>query len=135
MGATQAQPLHAACTAGARLLIERGADVNDAVPFKTYTPLHSAAVQGHADVVRVLSAGGADLNADAGNRPALVEAAQWGYVEVVRALLECGADPNVLNDKGQTALWLVVNEPRHGFGRPEDLAECAEALRAHGGRE
>ncbi|KAL2672549.1 hypothetical protein Neosp_013261 [[Neocosmospora] mangrovei] len=59
------------------------------------TPLWMAAANGHADIIRVLAAAGADLypqRPDEGEKP-LVEAASKNHFEAVRAFLEAGLDP------------------------------------------
>lgn len=137
MGFTSAQPLHSAAIAGheavVKLLIERGATINDPATFDTYTPLHSAATQGHAGVVKLLAEAGADLNANAGDRPALTEAVQFGYVDVVRTLLVAGANPNIENDDGHTPLWIALHD--QPYGKAHEMRACAELLRAHSGHE
>ncbi len=59
-------PLHEAAAMGhlevARLLLERGADVN-AKNKHGFTPLHFAAGIGHTDVAKLLLEHGADVNA------------------------------------------------------------------------
>jgi hypothetical protein len=71
----------------ARLLIERGADVN-AVQTAGYRPLHQAAVAGREDLVRLLLDAGADKKArcDRGKTPA--EYARERGHAAVAALLE-----------------------------------------------
>ena len=57
------------------------------------TPLMEAASAGHTDIVRLLIAHGADVNAQSssGNTP-LMYACAGGHEEVVRVLLEAGAN-------------------------------------------
>lgn len=92
-------PLHAAIEEGhtevVRLLIETGADKNQATPDDDETPLHLAARKGHLEIVRVLVEAGADKSAAAcdGETPVCV-AAQEGHLEVVRFLLGVGAERN-----------------------------------------
>ncbi|KAI8711761.1 NACHT domain-containing protein [Fusarium sp. LHS14.1] len=67
----------------------------DALSRYGQTPLWMAAANGHADVIRVLAAAGADLypqRPDEGEKP-LVEAASKNHFEAVRAFLEAGVDP------------------------------------------
>jgi ankyrin repeat protein len=61
----------------------------------------------HADVVKALLAGGADVNAvdRFGYTPLLYAATiDFGDAETATALLQAGADPNVKAKKGETAL-------------------------------
>lgn len=87
MGVT---PLHSAVAgdhaAVARLLVERGADVN-ASQQGGWTPLHSAAANGNADLVDYLLAKGAERDAvqDEG-RTAADLAGEKGHAELERSL-------------------------------------------------
>ncbi|HUH14617.1 MAG TPA: ankyrin repeat domain-containing protein [Gaiellaceae bacterium] len=107
-------PLHLASYFGqedaARLLVERGADVNLAARHATIhvTPLHSAVAGAHAGIVRLLLEHGADPDAaqDGGFTP-LHSAAQNDDRESVEALLAAGADPARANDDGQTPAALA----------------------------
>ncbi|UPL00227.1 hypothetical protein LCI18_011161 [Fusarium solani-melongenae] len=67
----------------------------DALSKYDQTPLWMAAANGHADIIRVLAAAGADLypqKPDQGEKP-LIEAASKNHFEAVRAFLEAGIDP------------------------------------------
>jgi ankyrin repeat protein len=105
-----------------KLLLERGADPNarqgasrserGAFPGDETTALMTASRSGKHDAVRVLIAGGADINARD----------RWGYtalhsatgamatedrannLETIRVLLASGADPNARNSEGLTPL-------------------------------
>ncbi|MGP3920902.1 ankyrin repeat domain-containing protein [Nonomuraea sp. 10N515B] len=81
------------------------------------TALYRAAVQGDADLVRMLLAAGADPDRESGGDTEglpLCAAACWGHIEVVAALLDAGADPDRREDEGvadMTALhWAASNE-------------------------
>ena len=68
-----------------------------------FTPLHSAAMLGHAAVCEVLLKAGADVNAQTrpqGYAP-LHSAAFAGHVEAIRVLLARGADRGLLNYRGE----------------------------------
>lgn len=71
-----------------------------------YCPLHYAAREGHADIVQLLLAAGADPNAAtrAGRATPLHRAAYTGSAAVVRLLLSGGADPTARDSDGQTPL-------------------------------
>jgi ankyrin repeat protein len=78
-----------------KLLLANGAEVNNQIlgaPWKDYTPLHSAAFAGNAEVVRVLLEKGASVSAKAarGETP-LSLAKSRGNAEVVKILLSVGA--------------------------------------------
>ena len=70
-----------------------------------YTPLHHAAIGGHAEVVEVLLEGGAKLDS-IGSRgeTALFLASSAGNAEVVELLAKAGADPNKASADGKTPL-------------------------------
>jgi ankyrin repeat protein len=65
--------------------------------------MYRAAALGHAEVIRLLLASGADPDSGDGYHTALSVAAEGGHKEVVRILLESGADPNRETD-GPSAL-------------------------------
>jgi cytohesin len=68
-----------------------------------FTPLHSAAMQGHAAVCLVLLDAGAQVNVQTepqGYAP-LHSAAFAGHVEAIRVLLAHGADCGLLNYRGE----------------------------------
>ena len=94
----------------ARLLIERGADVN-AVSKNTQrvTPLHSAVSRRQTALARVLLAHGANVNArqQSGVTP-LHQAAHNAQAEMVSLLLSHGADIQARMDDGQTPLTLAM---------------------------
>ena len=108
------QPLGLACFFGAveaaRLLIERGADVNSRSRHEHIrtTPLQAAAASGTASARRDLAAllldAGADVDArQPGGFTALHSAAQNGDLDLVELLLQRGADPRAATDDGRTA--------------------------------
>lgn len=100
-------PLHHARNAEvARLLIEKGAEVNARCKSNKCTPLHSAVFRGRLDVVKVLLEKGADIKAtDAVSNPALHYAAGWNRdPEATRLLLDAGAPIDQRDNSGWTAL-------------------------------
>jgi ankyrin repeat protein len=92
-------------SAVAAFLLRAGASV-DAVDARGWTALHYAATACLAgenlQLVRVLTAGGADLNARTaeGGRTPLHHAAATGLVDVTRFLLEHGADAHAPDTAG-----------------------------------
>jgi uncharacterized protein len=103
------QPLHLASYFGrveaVRQLLDLDAPVDDSSrnPLQI-TPLHAAASGSHAEIVWLLVASGARVDArqSHGWTP-LHSAAANGDAESVRALLSGGAAPDIANDDGQTA--------------------------------
>lgn len=69
------------------------------------TPLMEAASAGHLDIVRLLIAHGADVNAQStsGNTP-LMYACAGGHEDAVETLLEAGANVEDHNENGHTPL-------------------------------
>ena len=81
----------------------------DARNLKGETPMYVAALHGHASVVEILLAAGADPNSKT-NRSitALHKATMLGHSDVVDLLLLRGADLTLRDDKGRTAAELAV---------------------------
>ena len=102
----------------ARLLLERGADVNariDHLRDEGRTPLHAAADLGRVEVAHVLLEYGANVGAeDNKGRTPLHDAMNYrtikkfGKVEVVRVLLEHGANVGAEDNEGRTPLHLAA---------------------------
>jgi ankyrin repeat protein len=108
-GADGHTPLGLACFFGAsavvRLLLERGADVSVAAANEMRVqPLHAAVAGRDAEVVALLLARGADVNArqQVGYTP-LMGAAGAGREDLVDLLLAHGADPSLVAEDGKTA--------------------------------
>jgi ankyrin repeat protein len=80
--------------ASARILIEAGANVNDADAWGV-SALVLAAHSGFGDLVELLLEKGADANSSAAGFTALHEAIMRRDDRIVRALLTHGADPNI----------------------------------------
>ena len=99
-----------------------------------YTPLHDAALEGHKDMVELLLAKGADVNAKDkdGNTP-LHEAAYTNDRGFVELLLAEGAEVNAKNSSGSTPLRWALFGPRQGPLRID--TDTVELLRQHGGHE
>ena len=101
------------------------------------TPLHRAASGGHKEVVELLIAEGADVNAktDAGFTP-LCDAAQFGHKEIAELLIATGADVNAKNKHGETPLdyanGVVATLLRHGAKTGYELKALMPRLVQHG---
>jgi ankyrin repeat protein len=94
----------------ARALLDAGADVDarSANDFDVL-PIHSACAGNHDDVVEVLIAAGADVNAtQSGGYTPLHGAAQNGAETTVDRLLAAGADRTARTDDGRTAADLAA---------------------------
>jgi ankyrin repeat protein len=93
----------------AKLLIERGADVNK----PGWTPLHYASTRGHRELMRLLLDNEAyiDSEAEDGTTP-LMMAAYGAPALAVKLLLEEGADPTLVNSSNFSALDLALRSDR-----------------------
>ena len=84
-------------------LLAAGADPNR---DRRFPPLDVATGYGRLDIVEMLLAAGAGVNArDADGGTALMSAAADGNPELVSMLLDAGADPDAEDDQGHSALW------------------------------
>lgn len=107
----------------AKLLIERGADVNVGTKIGA-PPLAAAVAKNKLEFIVLLLAHGADPNAAAGDETALHVAVKRGCLDCVAALVEAGADVNARTaDPPRTPLHLA---------RFHEHPEIAEYLLAHG---
>ena len=114
----------------ARLLLERGADVNARIEHRSdgnpegNTPLHTAADRGRVEVAHVLLDCGANVGAeDKTGRTPLHVAAKHREVETVRLLLEHGANVRAEDNVGRTPLHIAAK-----FGK----IEAVRVLLEHG---
>jgi uncharacterized protein len=70
-----------------------------------WTPLHYAATAGHVQLISMLLAKYAYIDAESPNKTTpLMMAAHYGTAGAVKLLLEEGADPSLKNDLGLTAI-------------------------------
>lgn len=103
--ATNETALMMACLRGltgwAKRLIDRGASVNR----PGWSPILYAATGPDPQLMRMLLASGADLNArNPSGSTALIMAARFGSEDVIAVLLEAGANPRQTNPAGQDAV-------------------------------
>jgi len=75
-----------------------------------WSPMSAAASRGRDDVVRLLAQRGAPLEEVWPPLSALLEAAKAGHASTALTLLESGADPEVQDEKGNTALWILLEK-------------------------
>ena len=101
--------------------------------------MHKATFNGHKDVVELLLAHGAEINA-ANNKygaTPLHLAAQEGYKGVAELLLARGAEVNAKDKDGETPLYIAAKKNRSIDLNRELLADhggVVELLLRHGGR-
>lgn len=101
----------------ARMLLERGANVNDEDQTGR-TVLIAAADKGHTDIAQFLISKGAKVNSLVDGKTALITAAQRGHKEIALSLLDGSADTSVKDSDGWTALqWATSKEHT-------DIAQC-----------
>ena len=80
--------------------------------------LIDAAADGRSDVVKLLAARGADLDATSNDElTALHQAARGGHEETVRLLLDLGADPYATDASGRTAAQLAAESGHQAVAR------------------
>ena len=91
-----------------KALIEAGADV-ESRGHCGQTPLHRAAIEGHAPVITELIKAGADVNAtDNDGWAPLHYAVHFGDEDCVALLLAHGADVHKADDVGMTPMRVAV---------------------------
>lgn len=122
-----ATPLYLAVKGGhfaaAKLLIERGADVN-AVPDPRLGPaLMLALAKRRTDLINLLLDGGANPNSKRSRENAIHIAVNLGCLDCVKALVEAGADVNAKTKDGKTPLHLAKFKGQR---------EVADYLMSHG---
>ncbi|RWP40171.1 MAG: c-type cytochrome [Mesorhizobium sp.] len=123
----QATPLYLAVRGGhfaaAKLLMERGADVNAAPDPRLGPALMPALAKRRIDLIDLLLDGGANPNARRNREAVLHIAVRSGCLDCVRALVEAGADVNAKTKDGKTPLHMAKFKGQR---------EVADYLLSHG---
>lgn len=101
-----------------QVLLAMRANVEDRGTKGDCTPLMEAASAGHVDIVKLLLAHGADVNAESssGHTPLMWACAQ-GHEAVVTALLEGGAKVEAHNENGHTPLMEAASAGHVGVAK------------------
>ncbi|OUW79313.1 MAG: hypothetical protein CBD74_10160 [Saprospirales bacterium TMED214] len=101
-----------------RILVARGARVNERKPAGGSTPLSDAALNGQVEAFKLLLRRGAriDRTNEDGNTPLHLAAFMCEF-EIAQILLEKGASPSVKNERGETPLDIVSSEWSDGLSR------------------
>ncbi len=116
--------------ASVQALLEVSPDLVFSKDIAGWTPLYLAAANGHKDVVELLLANHAEVNAkDRDGRTPLHAAATFGHKDVVELLLANHADINARDKNGNTALDVA------GAAIIGGSKDVEELLRQHGGHE
>ncbi|RVC58601.1 c-type cytochrome [Mesorhizobium sp. M4B.F.Ca.ET.088.02.2.1] len=123
----KATPLYLAVKGGhfaaAKLLLDRGADVNAAPTPVLGSALMPALAKRRIDLIKLLLDGGANPNSKRSRESAIHIAVNLGCLDCVKALVEAGADVNAKTKDGKTPIHLA---------RFKGLREIADYLMAHG---
>ena len=92
------------------LLLEAGINVEKRAPYTLFTPLHSAAINGHEKIIKLLLSHKADINSrDKTGATPLHLASQEGHLASVVALLQAGADPLLPSIDGGLPIHAAAN--------------------------
>lgn len=108
----------------AKLLIERGADVNAGTKIGD-PPLMAAVARNRLEFIALLLAHGADPNSTVGKQTVLHVAVKHGCLDCVTALVEAGADVNARTSDP------IARTPIH-LARFYEYSEISDYLMAHG---
>lgn len=117
------------CQECARLMLDKGADINatatsdDGGTDKGLTPLMIATSGGNTDIMKMLLDSGADANASTANgETAVMMAARRGLLEAIKLLSATGANINARNAEGENALMRAFDAKRFGV-------ECVDTVK------
>ena len=106
--------------------LDAGTDVNEKSEPNGFTSLHIAAGNGHKEIVVLLIANGAEVNAKIyGGKTPLDLAIFRNHPELAELLIAKGADLNAKDNNGRTPLDFAIGM---------DRTELADLLRKHGGK-
>jgi ankyrin repeat protein len=102
---------------GVQWYLNRSSDVNY-LKSDGSTPLMSAVLFQHVEIVDRLLSAGADVNTRNGRSiNALMMASAGGNIELVKLLIEHGAKPNDFDEEGRTALMAAAMNCRKDVAR------------------
>lgn len=104
-------------------LLENGADGTYRQPSNGWNGLVYAAVNGHAEVLRILLDRGFAYDAEAGDWKGLMFAVTYRNAQTAEMLLRAGADPDIRDDDGRTPLMRAAGN--------SDVAAVEMLLRYH----
>jgi len=116
--------LHLACKAGStrivKLLLDRGANIDELGGKLNQTPLHIAVENGHLDIAELLLNAGANIDAKnkLGFTP-LYNAVRTKELGMIKLLLDRGADIEIKDLSGKSALDLVEKNLKSENPDPE----------------
>lgn len=98
------------------------------------TALHFAAIQGNAEIARILLLAGADpnLKGEHGFTP-LHEAIQQNHLDVIVELMSGGADPTIKNDWDMDAFEMASIDDSPEY--PEQIRQLIESFRPQSNRK
>ncbi|MCE9670310.1 ankyrin repeat domain-containing protein [Myxococcus stipitatus] len=111
---TKEQAENAVTLASIRQLLESGVGV-DFEDQNHHTPLLTAVTQDNVELIQLLMAHGADIQAPVGYDTPLHRAAEFGAERVVRFLIEQGVDPRTPSPSGRTVLG-AARASKHSRG-------------------
>eukprot|EP00742_Colponemidia_sp_Colp-10_P017635 GILJ01020295.1.p1 GENE.GILJ01020295.1~~GILJ01020295.1.p1 ORF type:complete len:211 (-),score=22.86 GILJ01020295.1:34-666(-) len=107
----------------AKILMEKGANVNDTNCTRGRIPLHFAAEGNHAALIKLLISHGANIQAkDSYGWSPLHSAAAYGRVEAITALIELGADLSAKSLSGMTPSECYKYETFRDFQKSEIIS-------------
>jgi len=105
-----------------KLLIGKGADINQHSIKSKYTPLSNASSAGLIEIVKLLLEHNCNINAQEHGFTALSDTL-WGYHKnVAKVLIEAGADPFLKSERTNASYIDGIKDPYFGYTK-EDVQE------------